>query len=157
MQEYVPVFFRIFFEPISLKTIVHFGQIIKNNGTFQQYDYGIENNRNLYGSEMPPEYEVGKIAQPVHLFIGRNDLLADVLVIYSMFLHMQIRSPNKMNIYFQDAKTLYGKLTSKKSFHVVNDNGVRDFAHNDFVMGKYVRIFYKQLKSVLDSKNLFCC
>lgn len=85
MQEYVPMFFRFFFEQLSLKTLVHYSQIIKNNGAFRQFDYGKERNRILYGSEMPPEYQIGNIAQPVHLLVGRDDFLSDVLVITMIY------------------------------------------------------------------------
>ncbi|KAG8040144.1 hypothetical protein G9C98_000714 [Cotesia typhae] len=58
----------------SLKTILHYGQIIKNR-RFQQYDYGKMINLIKYNDLIPPEYPLNKITTPLIIYYARNDKL----------------------------------------------------------------------------------
>lgn len=60
-------------ERTSVKTIIHFLQIIKA-GLFQQFDYGDEQNLFVYNQSKPPIYPLNAINVPVHLFYGLDDL-----------------------------------------------------------------------------------
>lgn len=44
-------------------------------GGFAQYDYGPERNKEIYGSEKPPQYNLSKILAPVAVYYGENDVL----------------------------------------------------------------------------------
>lgn len=92
-QDIIPVLMSYFPSGISVKTIIHYGQILNNGGVFRQYDYGDEN-FNIYNSKTPPEYEVWKIELPVYMFIGYQDFIApkEVSAIYiSQFLILQLQ------------------------------------------------------------------
>ena len=41
------------------------------------YDYGAEGNKQHYGQDTPPQYNVGNMKTPVHLYSSTNDWLAD--------------------------------------------------------------------------------
>ncbi|XP_068082718.1 gastric triacylglycerol lipase isoform X2 [Anabrus simplex] len=60
----------------SIKTFQHFGQNI-NSGEFRKYDYGEEKNRIVYGSLIPPKYDVSKITVPVAIMYAQNDIVTD--------------------------------------------------------------------------------
>lgn len=60
----------------STKTVVHYGQEIHDNGNFQYFDYGKEENLKRYGSEEPPLYNLDNINVPIALFYATNDWLA---------------------------------------------------------------------------------
>jgi lysosomal acid lipase/cholesteryl ester hydrolase len=72
----------------SVQNVVHFGQLI-NSGLFQAYDYGsAKANRDKYGSDQAPIYDVKKMEVPVSIYYGGNDWLAspsDVLYAISQF------------------------------------------------------------------------
>eukprot|EP00347_Sterkiella_histriomuscorum_P002574 403367625 len=62
----------------SLKSILHFKQMM-NNGIFEHYDYGSEENLKRYGSEAPPEIPLQNIQDfPIALFAGIEDKLANI-------------------------------------------------------------------------------
>lgn len=59
----------------SLKSFVHFKQLTNTN-RFARYDYGRRKNLEIYKSEDPPEYDLGRIKNvPIALFFGDDDLL----------------------------------------------------------------------------------
>ncbi|XP_067000361.2 gastric triacylglycerol lipase-like isoform X2 [Anabrus simplex] len=60
----------------SIKTFQHFGQNI-NSGEFMKYDYGEEKNLIVYGSRIPPKYDVSKITVPVAIMYTQNDIVTD--------------------------------------------------------------------------------
>lgn len=62
----------------STKTVIHYAQQIKSN-SFEQYDYGPEDNLKYYGQKTPPIYNVTNIRQPIYLMYGMNDWLADYI------------------------------------------------------------------------------
>lgn len=75
----------------STKTFVHFIQMAKSGGKFQQYDYKSAGNQLRYNSTKPPEYDVTKINVPVALFWSDNDLLINPKVSFDfLFSNMTI-------------------------------------------------------------------
>jgi len=62
----------------SLKTLLHFSQIIKNH-RYAKYDYGHAQNMKIYGTSQPPEYNLSNIKNfPIALMVGTADELATV-------------------------------------------------------------------------------
>ncbi|XP_050093880.1 lipase 1-like [Anopheles aquasalis] len=59
----------------SIKQWSHFGQEVMS-GHFRRFDYGPERNRQQYGSEVPPNYNLSRVTVPVAINYG----LADELV-----------------------------------------------------------------------------
>lgn len=64
-------------------------------GRFEKFDYGPEKNMVVYGSEIPPEYDLKKVTAPVALYYGKNDLLVDTRVSYILG---KLRKYKKYNI-----------------------------------------------------------
>mmetsp|Transcript_23929 Transcript_23929/g.23606 ORF Transcript_23929/g.23606 Transcript_23929/m.23606 type:complete len:173 (+) Transcript_23929:559-1077(+) len=62
----------------SIKNLVHMGQLMTSNGTFQKFDYGRPDNLILYGSEKPPVIPLEDISVPIGLFMGKYDTLATI-------------------------------------------------------------------------------
>lgn len=59
-------------------------------GKFQKFDYGSEQNQNIYGSVQPPEYNYSNIQTKLHIMYGTNDIL--VMPAVSFVLHPPLRS-----------------------------------------------------------------
>lgn len=51
-----------------------------SSGKFEQYDYGLKKNEELYNSRTPPIYDVKRIKVPISLHYSSNDWLANVKV-----------------------------------------------------------------------------
>lgn len=114
----------------STKTLAHYAQEMKNDGRFQQFDYGSEGNMKQYGSDTPPAYPIDKITLPIALLSGDNDWLSSV----------------------QDAEELYLDLVNPIE-HII----IHDFDHLDFLFGKNARnkVYEKILQLlVTPNKNL---
>lgn len=45
--------------------------------TFQQFDYGPEENIKVYDCSHPPKYNLSNIIAPIAFYYAKNDLLAD--------------------------------------------------------------------------------
>lgn len=73
-KDILPVFLSHLGTGTSWKTTVHFAQLITSQ-RFQQFDYG-SNNQRVYGSDLPPEYDLSKVTLPITLFWAKNDLLS---------------------------------------------------------------------------------
>lgn len=59
----------------SARNLVHYAQGV-NSGKFRKYDYGTKaRNREAYGQDTPPDYDISKITAPVALYWGENDWL----------------------------------------------------------------------------------
>lgn len=59
----------------SVKTVVHFAQVI-NSGKFRQYNHGLIENLIVYGQASPPLLDLTAIQVPVAIYYGENDWLA---------------------------------------------------------------------------------
>ncbi|CAH1971160.1 unnamed protein product [Acanthoscelides obtectus] len=121
IADMVPVFFSYYPTGVSLKVAKMYMQTVLQHGRFGKYNYGIERNRRLYGSDMPPEYNLTNIDLPVFLFVGRYDAVATPA----------------------DVDVLYTVLNSRGRSYAVKY--VLDMAHNDFVIGKHLDEFYTKL------------
>ncbi|KAL4480400.1 hypothetical protein ABPG74_020916 [Tetrahymena malaccensis] len=61
----------------SFRNMVHWMQL-KLSGKFQKFDFGHKENKKRYGVDYPPIYDLSKIEKEVYMFVGNNDILADV-------------------------------------------------------------------------------
>lgn len=116
-----PLIFGHFPAGASTKTLAHFAQEIKNEGRFQQFDYGSDGNMKRYDNNTPPAYPVEKISLPIALLSGDNDWLSSV----------------------KDGKDLYFKLIDPIEHAIL-----LDFNHWDFLFSKNApeKVFKKVLK-----------
>lgn len=104
----LPVFLAHLGTGTSWKTALHFAQEIITGGHFRNFDYGAYNNDKIYGSNLPPDYDLSQITLPIHLFWAQNDLLSSE----------------------KDVKKLHERLPSKTEIYMVPDP---DFNHLDYL------------------------
>lgn len=115
----------------STKTYLHFGQEIKNEGKFQQYDYGPEGNMIKYGNLTPPEYRLKNINRPIYLMYAQNDIFTSAI----------------------DVERLSRQLSTLAGMYKVPRDG---FGHLDFLFGKDVYdLVYKPLLQVMKNYTVF--
>ncbi|XP_030746512.1 gastric triacylglycerol lipase-like [Sitophilus oryzae] len=76
--EYIPMTFSISFQPICIKILYHYAQLMHNGNKFSMYDYGEKSNLKRYNSKEPPEYPLENISVPVYVVYGTTDELGDV-------------------------------------------------------------------------------
>lgn len=60
----------------SSRTLMHYAQILAS-GEFRRYDYGQNENLNIYGSLLPPAYSLENITTPVIMFYSNNDWISN--------------------------------------------------------------------------------
>lgn len=60
----------------SLRNMARYGQSMRSKH-FQKFDYGVERNMLVYGSEQPPKYNLSAVNIPVVAIYGRNDGMVD--------------------------------------------------------------------------------
>jgi len=92
----------------SRRTFIHLGQMI-DGGKICQYDYGKTKNKEKYGTETPPEFDVTKLETPTALYWGDSDWLATD----------------------RDVRNMIPKLKS-----VFSKNYLGEFNHMDFLWGQ---------------------
>ena len=73
--ESVPYFMDQIPAGASTKTILHFAQLMINGGEFLKWDYGTEMNLQVYGSEIPPKYDLTQVKVPTTMYAGDADSL----------------------------------------------------------------------------------
>uniref|UniRef100_A0A0N4WER1 Lipase 3 n=1 Tax=Haemonchus placei TaxID=6290 RepID=A0A0N4WER1_HAEPC len=93
----------------SSMNIMHWLQMVKR-GTVAMYDYGTKENKKKYGQAEPPEYDFTKIQNPIYVYSGDEDWLAD---------------PNDVS----------GYLMPRISHTVVQNTELHDYNHLDFIWG----------------------
>lgn len=98
---------------VSVKCVMHYLQISGNN-RFQKYDNGKIENMKLYGTTTPPEYKLGDIRVPVHLFAGKNDTVTTYSVNKTILNHKSIRNHKKQR--FMCANLYYDLQSSNITF-----------------------------------------
>ncbi|KAL3266972.1 hypothetical protein HHI36_011121 [Cryptolaemus montrouzieri] len=109
----------------STKAVLHYGQEIKNNGNFQEYDYGMEGNLAHYGTETPPFYNLTHIKVPIYLMYAANDYMTGPIDVVRLSKQLK----NLVGMY----------LIPLKSFN-----------HIDFLVGKRApEAVYKPLTKIL--------
>ncbi|GJQ65338.1 hypothetical protein Trydic_g7454 [Trypoxylus dichotomus] len=117
--------FRYFPDGTSLKTIEHYVQIL-TTGIFKEYDYGIEQNRLIYGSDEAPRYNLSSVTVPVSIYYGAGDILS-----------------TKM-----DCEYLAKKIRNAMGLYRVP---FRDFNHMDFMWATKARqLLYDPLLNLLN-------
>ncbi|XP_049880055.1 lipase 1-like [Pectinophora gossypiella] len=75
-NETTRVLFGHFPAGTSVKNLVRYSQSM-HSPNFEKFDYGKEKNLELYGSEVPPLYNLKAVTVPVVILYGRNDYLVD--------------------------------------------------------------------------------
>lgn len=69
---------------VSEKQVLHFLQLIDTD-RFKQFDYGVKNIE-IYGTIIPPEYELNKVSSAVHIYHGGQDGFVHPKVSESLYL-----------------------------------------------------------------------
>jgi len=100
-----------------------------NDGKFQMFDYGREENRKRYGQTRPPLYEVTEVQVPTFLYWGDSDWLAD---------------PTDVAALIPQVRNLVGNVN------------LTDFNHLDFVWGlrAAAEIYYPIAKDISTQAQL---
>ncbi|XP_011148565.1 lipase 3 isoform X1 [Harpegnathos saltator] len=111
----LPEIFGHFPAGASTKQMFHFAQLITSK-SFQKYDHGAKQNKMLYGSIRPPEYNLSKIKTPVTIFYSDNDFLTHATDVQKLAKKLpNIRQVKKIQydkfnhidyLWGRDAKTL---------------------------------------------------
>ncbi|XP_068623064.1 gastric triacylglycerol lipase-like [Battus philenor] len=110
----------------STKSLIHYAQEIRNDGRFQQFDYGPDGNYRMYGSPIPPEYPLYKITLPIALISSDNDWLASE----------------------EDVNNLYTRLANPLEHYIVP---YKDFNHLDFLWAiDAPKLVYNKLLQLLE-------
>ncbi|EDW95163.1 lipase 3 [Drosophila yakuba] len=92
---------------------IHYLQLWKSL-KFRQYDWGTKKNNELYGQDLPPDYDLRKITAPTHLYSSNNDALCGP----------------------EDVKTLVANFPHlKEDYHVP----VQSFNHLDFIIARNMK------------------
>jgi len=108
-RDRLPVYFSHTPAGTSLHNLVHLSQLVEA-GKMQKFDFGsASENKKVYGSETPPDYDLSKIKSPLVLFVGTLDQFAVE----------------------QDCEVLMKQLTTKILLHKTIEN----FDHMDFLWG----------------------
>jgi len=97
----------------SVHTVVHYAQGV-TSGKFSKYNFGPEKNLEIYGTEIPPEYDWSKITAPIALYWGENDWMGAK----------------------NDTYRIMQSLPNLRSFHRVNHD---KFNHLDFITARDIR------------------
>lgn len=126
--EIVPVIMAHLPAGTSTRTVKHFGQGVASH-EFRKYDYGYENNKNVYGTPEPPKYEMSKVHVPVAVYYSEEDWLAHP----------------------KDVKHLIKELPNvMKTYQVPEEH----FSHMDFQFSKTApTVVYKELINNIESTN----
>jgi pimeloyl-ACP methyl ester carboxylesterase len=101
---------------VSVKQLVHFSQLYRNN-SFRQFDYGEDANRRIYKSSSPPNYNLKSIKTPVYLYAGEQD--ATVSVVDIEHLNAELKSVVKFKKIpnYNHGDIIFGKNAKKDIFN----------------------------------------
>ncbi|KHJ75901.1 hypothetical protein OESDEN_24481 [Oesophagostomum dentatum] len=113
----------------SSMNIMHWLQMVKR-GTVAMYDYGTKENKKKYGQANPPEYDFTKIQNPIYLYWGDSDWLADPTDI-SGYLLPRILHTVVSNIELNDYNHLdfiWGLRAAGDIYHPIVDIIKKDLA-----------------------------
>lgn len=72
----LPIIFLHLPAGTSLKSMVHYLQLMDAGTEFRQYDYGEEGNIINYNSKNPPAYPLHRVTTPVYMYYAQNDWLS---------------------------------------------------------------------------------
>lgn len=59
-----------------MKTLDHYGQIMRSKGHFANYDYGTKENLKKYGQKTPLVFPIENITTPIYLVYSTDDTVA---------------------------------------------------------------------------------
>lgn len=105
-QSFMPLLAANLPETTSVKTLLHYGQLVRNN-RFAQFDNGEEGNVNAYGTAQQPDYDLTNTATPTALYYSDSDTFAAV----------------------KDVARLHEDLPNVIAYHRVDDD---TFQHYDY-------------------------
>lgn len=98
-----------------MRTCFHYIQLIRNGG-FRQFDYENKKiNRQVYGRDTPPEYNLTLVTTPVNIFHSKDDDTA----IYENVIALESQLPNVKSRYvipvpdFGHIDAIYSRYTGK--------------------------------------------
>ncbi|RXG72375.1 Lipase 3 [Armadillidium vulgare] len=74
-DEYIPIYLTHTPAGTSVHTVNHYGQLVYKED-FQKYDWGVIGNREHYGQDTPPLYNLQEPLPPVAFYWGQNDYMA---------------------------------------------------------------------------------
>lgn len=94
----------------SVRQVMHYGQSLMKNGDFRKYDFGVEKNLRLYGTEYAPKYNLSAVTMDTYLYYGGTDNLVN----------------------YRDSEALARGLPNLKRLYKVNAS---IFNHVDFLIG----------------------
>ncbi|KPJ14387.1 Lipase 1 [Papilio machaon] len=77
----------------STLQLVHYGQLVQN-GRFCRYDRGVKDNLMIYGSKLPPDYDLSVITVPIVLYYSENDWLCDQRDVEILKRHLKVKIDN---------------------------------------------------------------
>ncbi|XP_025831746.1 lipase member K-like [Agrilus planipennis] len=118
-------------DSIPAKMVTHFIQGISSHG-FYHFNYGVEENIKLYGSETPPPYNLSTVKVPVYIIYGNNDWLSTE----------------------QDVLRLYADLPEAAKQHGIYKVNWTHFTHTDFLLAKDAKtLIYDHLIKFLENFN----
>lgn len=93
-------------------------------GKFQQFDYGLDKNVQIYNSPDPPEYNLQNVTAPIYLYSASEDLLVDP----------------------KDVEKLKTLLPNVKYYE-----NIKDWNHMDVLLGKNARkVLYEKILTSLN-------
>ena len=76
VQDNIPLYMSFLPNGSSARQLLHFAQVY-NSKKFQKFDFGEEQNMELYGTVSPPDYPLHKITIPTYFYYSHNDILVD--------------------------------------------------------------------------------
>ena len=108
--------------PTSMMLMEHFSQI-RYSGRFQDFDYGYQQNMDIYGSQTPPEFDISQIAGiPIAIFEEELDFetaepdnewlmqqIGDIVVFnrtYEHYAHYDLYLAQNTTVYLEDVVDL---------------------------------------------------
>ncbi|KAK3916016.1 Lipase 1 [Frankliniella fusca] len=101
---------------ISLKEMNHYAQLSNPSWHgFRQYNYGKKRNREIYGQDVPPNYDMTKTRIPMYFYVGKGDYWTPYPAI------------EKLRSALRNFRKLYEQA-----------NELRGFGHLDFAMNPYL-------------------
>ncbi|CAG5055774.1 unnamed protein product [Parnassius apollo] len=120
----LPVLYSHIPSGASAKQFAHYGQGVVSED-FRQFDYGDIKNLDLYGSNMPPSYNLENIIAPVSMFYSEADWFTDP----------------------RDVDKLYRRLGNVIDLYKVPYD---HFSHLDFIIAKdFKTLIYSRLRKLL--------
>ncbi|XP_037046125.1 lipase 3-like [Bradysia coprophila] len=122
-EDLIPKIFQYFPASAGYGQMLHYGQIIRNNGSFIRFDHEKRRNLELYGQPVPPQYNLANLRTNMHFLYGVTDAIANL----------------------KDVEFLITKLKA----HITGITKIRDWNHLDFIYGKDVQ---KKVNNVILQK-----